>query len=68
MTWCGILISGEVEVFVKFIVQIRVWGLGGSEVRELEVEARTENSAQKKAERIMGNREYCVMGVTRAGQ
>lgn len=51
----------------KFTVQVRVWGIGGSEVREIVVEAKTEDSAQRKVERIMGNRDHCIMGITAKG-
>ncbi len=45
-------------------VKITVYVLGGQETREMEVQARTMLAAERKAVRIMGNRDFHIHGAT----
>lgn len=43
-----------------FKVTVRIESLVGSEVREIEVKAKTKESAAKKVAQMMGNRDHCI--------
>jgi hypothetical protein len=47
----------------KFKVSIKIYGLSGEECRVIEVEAKTEQSAERKVSKIMGNREWYLANV-----
>lgn len=44
----------------KYKVTVRIESIVGSEVRDIEVMAKTELSAQKQVRKMMGNRDFCI--------
>ena len=51
-----------------FKIQVRVWDLGCEPyIKTIETKAKTEASAEKKAEKIMGNRAFEILGNSKIG-
>lgn len=50
----------------KWMVTVEIFSLVGKEVRQIEVEAKTERSAWQKIQAKMGNRDFCITETTEA--